>query len=97
MGKATFVLNNIFAKDLLKSSDVEAFLGTKLAVELPYDPLIYGKAVNEGIPVSTGAPKSAAAERLSKLAGIAFGGEANAGEATQAERKGRLSGLLRRA
>ncbi len=97
MGKATFVLNNIFAKDLLKLSDVEGFLGTKMAVELPYDPLIYVKAVNEGVPVSTGAPKSAAAERLSKLAGIAFGGDSGAGEVVQPERKGRLSGLLRRA
>ena len=97
MGKATFVLNNMFAKDLLKLSDVEGFLGTKMAVELPYDPLIYVKAVNEGVPVSTGAPKSAAAERLSKVAGIAFGGDAGSGEAVQPERKGRLSGLLRRA
>lgn len=97
MGKATFVLNNIFAKDLLKSSDVEGFLGTKMGVELPYDPLIYVKAVNEGVPVSTGAPKSAAAERLSKLAGIAFGGDAGTSETAQLEHRGRLSGLLRRA
>ena len=30
MSKATFVLNDIFAKDLLKTSDVESFLGSKV-------------------------------------------------------------------
>ena len=53
--------------------------------------------MNEGVPVSTGAPKSAVAERLSKLAGIAFGGESGPADVPAAERKGRLSGLLRRA
>ena len=44
-----------------------------MAVELPYDPFLYLKAVNEGVPIVTGAPRSAPAERLTKLSGIAFG------------------------
>ena len=53
--------------------DVEGALGTKVAVDLPYDPFIYLKAVNEGIPVVRGAPRSLAAERLTQLAWTAFG------------------------
>ena len=48
--KATFVLNNMFARDILKLRDVESALGSKVAVELPYDPFLYLKAVNEGDP-----------------------------------------------
>src|SRR5207342_1932677 len=46
------------ARDILKVRDVETFLGAKMAVELPYDPFLYLKAVNEGIPIVTGAPRS---------------------------------------
>ncbi len=71
--KSSFVLNNLFAREILKLRDVEKFLGAKMAVELPYDPFLYLKAVNEGVPIVTGAPRSAPAERLIKLSGIAFG------------------------
>ena len=67
------MLNNLFARDILKVRDVETFLGAKMAVELPYDPFLYLKAVNEGVPIVTGAPRSAPAERLVRLSGIAFG------------------------
>jgi pilus assembly protein CpaE len=71
--KTTFVLNNLFAREILKLRDVESFLGAKMAVELPYDAFLYLKAVNEGVPIVTGAPRSAPAERLVKLSGLAFG------------------------
>jgi pilus assembly protein CpaE len=71
-GKATYVLNNLFAREILKLRDVEMSLGTKVALELPYDPFIYLKAVNEGRPVVLGAPRSAAAERLTKLSETVF-------------------------
>ena len=58
--KSTFVLNNMFAREILKLRDVESFLGSKVAVELPYDPFLYLKAVNEGVPIVTGAPRSIA-------------------------------------
>jgi pilus assembly protein CpaE len=71
--KATFVLNNMFAREILKLRDIETALGTKIAADLPYDPFLYLKAVNEGIPIVLGAPGSPAAERLVKLAATAFG------------------------
>ena len=74
-GTTLFVLNNAFARDLLKRSDVESALGSKISADLPYDPMVYLKAVNEGDPVVRGAPKSLPAERLRVLAGIVFGVE----------------------
>jgi pilus assembly protein CpaE len=71
--KSTFVLNNMFEREILKLRDVESFLGTKVAIEMPYDAFLYLKAVNEGVPIVTGAPRSAAAERLTKLSALAFG------------------------
>ena len=67
------MLNDLFAREILKIHDVESFLGAKMAIELPYDPFLYLKAVNEGVPIVTGAPRSIPAERLVKLSSIAFG------------------------
>ena len=71
--KSMFVLNNLFAREILKLRDVESSLGSKVALELPYDPFLYLKAVNEGIPIVIGAPRSAPAERLLRLSASAFG------------------------
>jgi pilus assembly protein CpaE len=73
--KTTFVLNNVFAREILKPRDVESFLGAKMSAELPYDPFLYLKAVNEGVPLVTGAPRSTPAERLVKLSATAFADE----------------------
>jgi pilus assembly protein CpaE len=71
--KSMFVLNNPFAREILKLRDVESALGSKVAFELPYDPFLYLKAVNEGIPIVVGAARSAPAERLLRLSASAFG------------------------
>jgi pilus assembly protein CpaE len=71
--KSMFVLNQPFAREILKLRDVESALGSKVAFELPYDPFLYLKAVNEGIPVVIGAARSVPAERLVRLTGSAFG------------------------
>ena len=73
--KSTFVLNNQFAREILKLRDVENALGQSVTSELPYDPFIYLKAVNEGVPIVAGAPKSIAADRFQKLASAAFGSD----------------------
>lgn len=73
--KTMFVLNNTFGREILKLRDVESGLGTKVGAELPYDPFLYLKAVNEGVPIVLGAPRSSAAERLVKLSNSAFGGD----------------------
>ncbi len=91
--KSTFVLNNLFARDILKLRDVENFLGSKIAVELPYDAFLYLKAANEGVPIVTGAPKSIAAERLTRLSTIAFGEEGYSAPVVAQKKSG---GLFRR-
>ena len=73
--KATFVLNNLFAREILRPRDVESALGTRVAIELPYDPFLYLKAVNEGVPLVLGAPRSIMAERFTTLATAAFGAD----------------------
>ena len=95
MSKAILVLNNMYPKEPLRTSDVEKALGTTIPVELPYDALVYIKAVNEGVPVISGAPKSTAADRLSRVAGMALGGEQTVSDASPERRRG-FGGLLRR-
>jgi pilus assembly protein CpaE len=90
--KTTFVLNNLFAREILKSRDVENFLGTRMSIELPYDPFLYLKASNEGIPVVTGAAKSAIAERLVKLSTTVFGSD---GPSVPGEPEQQRQGLFR--
>jgi len=73
--KSTFILNNTFGREILKIRDIESALGTKVAMELPFDPFLYLKAVNEGIPIVIGAPQSPPAERLTALSLMAFGAD----------------------
>ncbi len=92
--KSMFVLNDVFAREILKLRDVESFLGSKIAVELPYDAFLYLKAVNEGIPIVTGAPRSVPAERLVRIMSQAFAEEGFAVPAVVEEKKS--GGLFRR-
>jgi pilus assembly protein CpaE len=94
--KTMFVLNNAFAREILKLRDVEGSLGTKIAYDLPYDPFLYLKAVNEGVPVVLGAAESPAAQRLVKLAGTVFGEDGLAAPAAETTRRGLFGGLRRR-
>jgi Flp pilus assembly CpaE family ATPase len=71
--KTSFVLNAIYAREILKPADIESALGTKIAIELPYDPFLYLKAVNEGVPLVIGAPRTRPTERLERLAAIVTG------------------------
>ena len=88
-GSILFVLNNAFARDLLRRTDIETALGAKIAAELPYDPLVYLKAVNEGVPVVRGSSRSAPAERLRVLADVVLGPSPSApSEAPARERRG---------
>lgn len=94
--KALFVLNNAFAREILRLRDVESAIGTKVALELPYDPFIYLKAVNEGIPVVIGAARSVAAERFARLTTSAFGQVGvTAPQPHEERRQGGLFRLLR--
>jgi pilus assembly protein CpaE len=68
-----FILNNVFAREVVRRRDVEATLGAELTIDLPYDPFVYLKAANEGVPVVLAAPKSPASGYLRQLAAIVFG------------------------
>ena len=94
--RSLFVLNNTFAREILRMRDVEGALGTKVTLELPYDPFLYLKAVNEGIPIVKGAPRSIPADRLIRLAAMAFNEGAQPLVAGDADRRSRGLKLLRR-
>lgn len=94
--KALFVLNNAFARDILKLRDIEAALGTRIATDLPYDPFLYLKAINEGVPIVLGAARSPASDRLVKLAGSAFGEDGLVAPSLSGERRGLFGGLRRK-
>ncbi len=94
--KSTFVLNNIFARELLKTRDIEAVLGTRIPTDLPYDASLYLKAVNEGIPIVLGAPRSPAAERLVRLSTTVFGSDGYGPPLPEAASRGRRFGFGRK-
>ena len=95
-GKSTFVLNNMFAREVLKPRDIESVLGSRISSDLPYDPFLYLKAVNEGVPIVLGAPRSPAAERLVKLSATAFGSDGFTVPGEPLDRKQRRFGFGRR-
>ena len=94
--KSTFVLNNMFAREILKPRDIESALGTRISSDLPYDPFLYLKAVNEGVPIVLGAPRSPAAEQLVKLSATAFGSDGFVVPAGGEEKRARRFGFGRR-
>jgi len=93
--KALFVLNNVFAREILKPRDIESALGTKISVDLPYDPFLYLKAVNEGVPIVLGAPRSPAADKLVKLSASAFGQDGYQVPVEATQKRGGLFGRRR--
>jgi pilus assembly protein CpaE len=93
--KSMFVLNYQFAREILKLRDVESALNNKISLELPYDPFLYLKAVNEGIPIVIGAPHSVPAERFLRLTASAFGDDGHVATASPVEER-RSGGLFRR-
>jgi pilus assembly protein CpaE len=92
---ATFVLNHQFAREMLSMKQIEAAIGTKIEAEVPYDPGLYLKAINEGVPIVRSAPSSPPARALARLAAIATGGP-EAAVTTHDERRGRLGAFRRR-
>jgi len=92
---ATFVLNHLFAREMLSMKQIEAAIGTQVRAEVPYDPGLYLKSINEGIPIVRSAPTSLPGRALGKLAAAVSG----VGESTAPigdDRRGLLGGLRRR-
>ncbi len=95
--KSTFVLNHLFARDMLSMRQIENSIAAKVDAELPYDPGLYLKAVNEGVPLLRGAPASAPARALARLATLTAGADVVGDAGREAKRGvGILGGLRRR-
>lgn len=90
--KSTFVLNHLFARDMLSMKQIESAIAAKVDAELPYDAALYLKAVNEGVPVVRGTPGSAPARALARLAALVSGIDAVADPGHDARRGGGLFG-----
>jgi pilus assembly protein CpaE len=61
------VLNHIFEHDMLRDDDLERSVKANIDASLPYDPIAYIRAVNEGVPVLTNAGRGAAPENMAHL------------------------------
>ena len=94
IGATTFVLNQPFARELLKLKDIEDAMGGKIGLQVPYDPFLFLKAVNEGVPVSLAAPRSPVTARFERLASMVIGSPVSA--TGEDRRRGPLGGLFGR-
>ena len=72
----TVVVNETYALQTLTPGDIENALGRRVAIRIPYDPLLYLRAANQGNPVFASAPTSQPARRYDQLAGVLLGEDA---------------------
>ena len=101
--KVLLVANNRDARteNALARTQAESFLGSKIALEIPFDPAVVGAAVSRGAPVITTAPDSAVTEAIKQLADlVAKGGPTTpagvaAVAAPAAKRQRRILGFAR--
>lgn len=90
----TIVVNEIYALQTLTPGDIDNALGRRVAMRIPYDPLLYLRAANGGTPVFAGAPTSQPARRYDQLAAILLGEDAPG--TVQAPRRRGLAGIFGR-
>lgn len=72
----TIVVNETYALQTLTPADIENALGRRVTIRIPYDPLLYLRAVNQGNPVFASAPTSQPARRFDQLASVLLGEDA---------------------
>jgi len=72
----TVVVNEVYALQTLTPGDIENALARRVAMRIPYDPLLYLRAANQGTPIFTGAPTSQPARRFDQLAAVLLGEDA---------------------
>jgi pilus assembly protein CpaE len=90
----TVVVNETYALQTLTPGDIETAIGRRVASRIPYDPLLYLRAANQGNPVFASAPTSQPARRYDQLAGILLGEDAP-GAGSEPRRRG-LAGIFGR-
>jgi pilus assembly protein CpaE len=89
------VLNELFANEMLTASDIEGALGRGVTVRVPYDALLYQRAVNEGRPVYASAPRSAPSQQFELLGRVILGEDVPHDASTDGRKRRR--GLFSRA
>jgi pilus assembly protein CpaE len=67
------VLNDLFPTEMLTPTDVENALGRPATVQIPYESILYQRAVNEGRPVYAAAPRSAPSQQFELLGRVILG------------------------
>jgi pilus assembly protein CpaE len=67
------VVNDIFANEMLTPADIEGALGRGVTVRVPYDALLYQRAVNEGRPIYLTAPRSGPGQQFDLLGRVLLG------------------------
>jgi pilus assembly protein CpaE len=90
----TIVVNEVYALQTLTPGDIENALGRRVAIRIPYDPLLYLRAANQGTPVFASAPTSQPARRYDHLAAVLLGEDAP-GSVHEPRRRG-LAGIFGR-
>jgi pilus assembly protein CpaE len=90
-----FALNHIFASDMLRLDDLERSLQTTIDAEVPYDPIVFLRAVNEGVPLVAGTARGPVAQRLEQVA-LQILGQDRVPEVVAAGRPRRRFGSLRK-
>jgi pilus assembly protein CpaE len=90
----TVVVNEVYALQTLTPGDIDNALGRRVAMRIPYDPLLYLRAANQGTPVFASAPTSQPARRYDQLAAILLGEDAPG--AVQEPRRRGLAGIFGR-
>ena len=94
IAEPTIVVNEIYALQTLTPGDIENALGRRVAIRIPYDPLLYLRAANQGTPVFASAPTSQPARRYDQLAAILLGEDAPT--AVNESRRRGLAGIFGR-
>jgi len=88
------VVNETYALQTLTPGDIENALARRVTIRIPYDPLVYQRAVNQGTPVFASAPTSQPARRYDQLAAVLLGEDAP--PAQQETRRRGLAGIFGR-
>ena len=90
----TLVVSEIYALQTLTPGDLENALGRRVTMRIPYDPLLYLRAANQGAPVYASAPTSQPARRFDQLTAVLLGEDAPSLK-PEARRRG-LAGIFGR-
>lgn len=73
ISEPVIVVNETYAHQVLGPDDIKNALQKRVAARIPYDPLLFVRAANEGRPVLVAAPASPPAKRFEDLAAIILG------------------------